>query len=158
QRARRADVRGIEQLLTEVRMRDAQLGGKRPDAVSSLVDAVQAQLDGARRLQLARDHWALRERDYRTYSTAIPPLTALWAQPDPASDSTKALWARPPATLSLLQQTVTSILGDIAKVSPPDEFRSAHALLVSAAQLAGNAERIRREAVLAGDFARAWDA
>jgi hypothetical protein len=35
---------------------------------------------------------------------------------------------------------------------------AAHALLVSAAHLAGNAARIRREATLAGDLARAWDA
>ena len=45
-----------------------------------------------------------------------------------------------------------------AAIVPPDELKAAHALLVSAAQLADNAARIRREATLAGDMARAWDA
>ena len=39
-----------------------------------------------------------------------------------------------------------------------DEFRSAHALLVSGVQLAGSAARIRLDAALSGDIARAWDA
>ena len=43
-------------------------------------------------------------------------------------------------------------------VEPPEEFRNAHALLASAAQLALTAASIRREATLAGDLSRAWDA
>ena len=45
-----------------------------------------------------------------------------------------------------------------AAVAPPDEFSAAHALLVSAVQMAATAARIRREATLAGDIGRAWDA
>ena len=41
---------------------------------------------------------------------------------------------------------------------PPEECRAAHALFVSTAHLAANAARIRRDATLAGDIARAWDA
>ena len=35
---------------------------------------------------------------------------------------------------------------------------AAHATLVSAAQLASSAAQVRREATLAGDMTRAWDA
>jgi len=46
----------------------------------------------------------------------------------------------------------------LATVVPPDECRSVHSLLASAAQLAGDAARIRSEAARAGDIGRAWDA
>ena len=41
---------------------------------------------------------------------------------------------------------------------PPEELAAAHALLMSAVQLANSAASIRREATIAGDMTRAWDA
>src|SRR4051794_2090209 len=58
-RARQADVRGLERMLLQIQRRDTALGGKRPDAIASLLDSVQAKLDAARQLQLARDRYAL---------------------------------------------------------------------------------------------------
>src|SRR5947209_3876321 len=52
QRARRADVRGLEEVLATIRRRDAALGRKRPDDINSLMTAVQTQLDAARGLRL----------------------------------------------------------------------------------------------------------
>ncbi len=43
-------------------------------------------------------------------------------------------------------------------IHPPEELVAAHALLISAAQLAATAAAIRREATLAGSMTRAWDA
>jgi hypothetical protein len=43
-------------------------------------------------------------------------------------------------------------------VTPPEDLAAAHALLISAVQMAGNAAKIRREAALAGDMTRAWNA
>ena len=44
-------------------------------------------------------------------------------------------------------------------IAPPEELAASHALLVSAVQLAGQSPRqIRREAALASDMTRAWDA
>jgi hypothetical protein len=45
-----------------------------------------------------------------------------------------------------------------AAIAPPDELAPAHALLISAVQLAGTAAQIRRAATMAGDMTRAWDA
>ena len=58
----------------------------------------------------------------------------------------------------LIQTAVAQILLEARGISPPPEFRAAQALLVSAVQLAGSAGQIRREATLAEDIARAWDA
>src|SRR5439155_4093288 len=66
-RARLADVRGLERLIARIHQRDAALGYKRPEAVTALLAAVEEKLDAARRLQLARDRWALRAPVYREY-------------------------------------------------------------------------------------------
>src|SRR5262249_39211496 len=60
ERARAADVRGVQQVLAQVKTTDAALGGYRPDAVNSIIASVQVRLDAARRLRLDRDRWALR--------------------------------------------------------------------------------------------------
>jgi CO/xanthine dehydrogenase FAD-binding subunit len=57
-----------------------------------------------------------------------------------------------------MQRSVARILTLASEIAPPEEMAAAHALLISATQLAGNAAQIRREATLAGDMARAWDA
>ncbi|MGE3510450.1 MAG: hypothetical protein AB7N65_16390, partial [Vicinamibacterales bacterium] len=59
---------------------------------------------------------------------------------------------------SHIQTASARILSGVSAILAPDDLRAAHALLVSAAQLADSAARIRREAALSGDIARAWDA
>jgi hypothetical protein len=46
----------------------------------------------------------------------------------------------------------------MATIQPPSELTEVHSLLVSAVQLADNAAKIRREAAINGNMARAWDA
>jgi hypothetical protein len=157
-RAAQADVRGIERVVTAIHQWDAALGGKRPDAVASLLDAVDAKLDAARRLQLERDRYALRAPELTRYRVAIRTPMSLFAQLKPSLEAVKALSGSAPATLNWIQSTVSQILALAAAIAPPDEFAGAHALLISAVQLAGNAAQIRREATLAGDMTRAWDA
>ena len=67
ERARAADVRGVQQLFARVKASDDALGGNRPDAVDALVAAVEERLDAARRLRLERDRWALRLPELRAY-------------------------------------------------------------------------------------------
>jgi hypothetical protein len=157
-RARYADVRGIERLVRVVQQRDTALGGKRPDAVTSLIAAVEAKLDAARQLQLARDRYALRAPALTKYRVEIRTAMDLFTALKPSLEAVKALSGSPPATLNALQRNVARILKLAAAIVPPQELVSAHALLISAVQLAGNAAQIRREATLASDMPRAWDA
>jgi hypothetical protein len=157
-RARQADVRGLERVLRVIHQRDEALGTRRPDAVNSLIAAVEAGLDAARRLQLARDRYALRAPELQAYRIAIRTPMDLFAQLEPSLEAVKALSGSGPAALDALQRNVARILRLAAAIAPPDELASAHALLISAVQLAGNAAQIRREATLAGDMTRAWDA
>src|SRR5262249_42634874 len=136
----------------------AAVGGRRPEAVAALIGAVEAKLDAARQLQLARDKFALRAPVLREYRLAIRTPIDLFVQLRPALEAVKSLSGSTPEALALMQNNVTRILALASAIVPPGEAAAAHALLVSAAQLAGNAAKIRREAILAGDMARAWDA
>ena len=158
QSARAADVKSLAWLLTRIRARDALLGGKRPEAVAALIADVEAKLDAARQLQLARERWALREPELRSYRLAIRAPMDLLTQLKAPLEDIKALAGSAPGVLATLQRSAASIATLVAAVAPPQELVGAHALLLSAAQLAGNAAQIRREAALAGDMTRAWDA
>jgi hypothetical protein len=157
-RARAGDVRGLERLLTRIQQRDEALGGRRPDAVNALVAAVEEKLDAARRLQLARDRWDMRAPVFREYYGAITRPITLFGGLKPALENIKSLAGSSPLSLATTEHVVSQILKLAAEIVPPQEFVTAHALLVSAVQLAGNAAQIRREATLAGDMPRAWDA
>jgi hypothetical protein len=157
-RARLADVRGVERLLHAIPRHDAALGARRPDAVNALVTAVEAQLDAARQLRLARDRFAMRAAVLARYRVAVRTPLALFAQLKPPLEAVKALSGSTPGTLAAIERTVGRILTLANAIVPPEEAVAAHALLVSAVQLAGNAAQIRREATMAGDIARAWDA
>src|SRR5262245_8009057 len=157
-RARMGDVRGLERLLERIQARDAALGGHRPETVSSLIAAVQERLDAARRLQLARDRWTMRQPAYRRYNVAIQTPIDLFAQLTPSLENIKALSGSTPTSLGGIERVAAQILKLSAAIVPPEEFTAAHALLVSAVQLANQAAQVRREATLAGDMGRAWDA
>jgi hypothetical protein len=141
-----------------VRLSDRELGGRRPETVEALIAAVEARLDAARRLQLARDRWALRAPEFRQYRLAMKAPLDLFATLEPSLQQIKLLAGSSPDSLMRIQRAVSQILHLARTIAPPDEFRATHALLVSAVQLAGSAGQIRREATLAEDIARAWDA
>jgi hypothetical protein len=157
-RARAADVRGLERVVRVIHQRDAALGVKRPDAIHSLIAAVEAKLDAARQLRLARDRYALRAPALMEYRVAIRTPIDLFAQLKAPLEAVKALSGSAPSTLTSVQRTVAEILKLASAIAPPEELASAHALLISAVQLAGHAVEIRREAAMASNMARAWDA
>jgi hypothetical protein len=156
--AQTADVRSLVRLLDRVHADDSRMGSQRPEVVDALVVAVQTRLDAARQLQLARDRWALRAEAFRQYRLSMQAPLDLFASLEPSLEQIKLLAGSSAASLTALRRGVTQILTQTAGVMPPPEVRAAHALLVSAVQLAGNAAQIRTEATTAGDMTRAWDA
>ncbi len=157
-RAQMADVRGLERLMARVRSTDAALGMGRPEAVNALVAAIEEKLDAARRLQLARDRWAMRAPAFHEYNLAIRRPIDLFVGVTPLLDGIKDLSGSAPASLLLIEQRAAEIVGLVANIVPPEELAAAHALFVSAVQLAGNAAKMRRQAALAGDMTQAWNA
>ncbi len=156
--ARMADIAGLERLLRSIPQRDAALGAKRPDTVTALIATIEAKLDAARRLQLARDRWEMRAPAYQQYQADLAKPAQLFAQLKPSLERIKSLSGSTPASLTLIERTAKSILLIVAAINPPHELSAAHALFVSAVQLSVNAAQIRREAVIAEDMTGAWNA
>src|SRR5262249_52978870 len=95
---------------------------------------------------------------FRKYNPAISaPLMQLTGLQQPLEDI-KALAGSPPDALALILREAAAAVKALSSVTPPDELRAAHNLLLSAAQLADSAARTRREAALPGNMGRAWDA
>lgn len=158
ERARAADVRGLQRLVAQAKTSDEALGRARPDAVGDILAAVEAQLDAARRLRLARDRWALRLPDLRTYRAAVGTSLQKLIRLSPALEDIKALAGSGPDALGSILKAAADVLRVAQAITPPDELREVHSLLLSATQLADAAARFRREAALTGDMSRAWDA
>jgi hypothetical protein len=157
-RARMADVRGLERLLQSLPQRDAELGAKRPDMIQTLAAAIEEKLDAARRLQLARDRWALRAADFQRYQLDVAVPLALFARLKPLLEDIKSLSGSTAVALRTLERSTADILKRLGGIYPPEELAAAHALIVSAVQLSANAGQMRRDAVMAGDMNRAWNA
>ena len=156
--ARAADVRGIERLLTQISAKDRAFGAKRPDVVNALVESVQVHLDAARRLQLARERWVIRVPAFRRYRTSLRTTLERFAELRPSLEDIRALAGSTPTTLASIERLAGQILRTVSRIKPPEELRPAHALLVSAAQLAQSAADIRREAARTANITKAWDA
>lgn len=157
-RARAADVRGVQRLLDRIETEDAALGSERPDVVASLVSTVEEQLDAARRLRLERDRWALRAPELRAYRAAMAASLTRLNRLAPLLEDIKILAGSGPDAIGAIIRGAAQIQKAIAAVTPPTELTELHGLLASAAQLADSAARIRREAAINGNMARAWDA
>lgn len=158
ERARAADVRGVQRLLAETRTSDAALGRERPDTVSSILAVLEEQLDAARRLRLERDRWALRLPELRSYRESIGSSLQKLVRLGPALEDIKSLAGSGPDALGTILKAAADVLKIAQRIRPPDELRDVHSLLLSATQLADTAARFRREAALTGDMRRAWDA
>jgi hypothetical protein len=157
-RAQAADVRGVQRVLARIQADDAELGAERPDVVASLVSAVESQLDAARRLRLERDRWALRAPELRAYRAAIAGSIARLNRMVPLLEDIKSLAGSGPDAIGAIIRGAAEISKVMMTVPPPTELAEVHNLLASAAQLADSAAKIRREAAINGNMARAWDA
>jgi hypothetical protein len=157
-RAKAADVRGVQRLTAEIEARNRELGAKRPDSITALLASLDAQLEAARSLRLARDRWELRRAEYAAYGSRMAGPLARLDRLKVHLEDIKALAGSSPFALSAVQQGAGQATKALSAIVPPEEFRAAHALFLSAAQLADTAANIRLEAALTRDLRRAWDA
>jgi hypothetical protein len=158
QRARRADVRGVENLIKKVRAEDAKLGRARPQEAAALLASLDAKLDATRRLRLARDAWNMRVgalREYRRRANFA--FGQLERAKKPLADI-RQLAGPSPKTLNRLTDRVAAGRRDLSLIKPPTELETAHGLALSALHMASRAADARRTAIASGDLKTAWDA
>jgi hypothetical protein len=158
ERVARADVTGLQAMISRVLRQDDALGRRRPGAVAGLLAALDAQLDEARKMRLAQDAWLLRQSGIKAYREAIDaPIERLnsfrkWLE------SIRALAGPDPRFLTPLAERARIGHLELMAVTPPPEAQSAHNLLASALHLTRHAASLRRAAVSSGDMKVAWDA
>ena len=156
--AARADVRGVQRALARVDARDERLGRRRPDQVAALLATIQADLDAARRLRLARDQWAVKAVTYRSYQRSVRvPLGNLASMSRGLDDIKRLAGPAAPVLAGLAARAAAAVRG-LGAVVPPADLAAVHAVILSAAQLASQAVAARRDAVERGAMDRAWQA
>jgi hypothetical protein len=156
--AQTADVRGIERLRAQALKDDAALGRKRPDAMATVLAALDADAETARRLRLARDQWQLRQPEFRSYRRAVQPaLRELQRAAVPLEDIRQQAGPAP-STLKRLMARLYRARPAVKGTTPPAALSAPHALLQSAWDLADSAVALRLRAVESGDSARAAEA
>jgi hypothetical protein len=157
-RARRADVRGVEDVVSRVLKADDSLGRLRPQEVAALLASLDARLDAARRLRLARDAWQLRAEVLRAYrrkmSRVLDPLSKSrnWLE------DIRRLAGPEPRALDELQRRFSRSARELELIGPPPEVDSAHRTVGSAIQMGIRAATTRRTAVGSASMSTAWDA
>jgi hypothetical protein len=157
-RARRGDVRGVEREIARVQREDQRLGGKRPDRVSAILVTLRERLDAARRLRLARDQWSVKVTAFRSYRRAIAAPLADLRLMSRGLDDIKRLAGPAAVELPALAKRATDAAKALARIVPPADLASAHALMKTAAQLATQAVSTRSAAVTSGAMDQAWQA
>jgi len=156
--ARNADVTGVERVVRRVLREDDRLGQRRPNEVAAALATLDASLDGARRLRLARDSYAARTALLRAYQVAIAgPVSAMQTSRG-SLDDIRRLAGPSQARLTRLSARVAASVKELAAASVPGEAAVAHDLLRNAVTLAGRAADGRLKAIATGSMQDAWDA
>jgi len=156
--ARRANVRQVEQVLADADRQDKELGRRRPDVMEGLFALVQVQLDAARELRLARDRWRERVPVFGAYLASVTPVFDTLDRAQRHLEDIKKLAASEATDLVSLDGRLQDASKRLGAIAVPDELKPSHALLQSALNLADNAVKTRRQAVLSGELTSAWDA
>jgi hypothetical protein len=158
ERAQRADVNGIEALVRAVLKADDRLGRKRPQTTAALLATLDAKLDGARRLRLARDAWSIRQRAFREYQQRLRSPIERFRQATMGLEQIRQLAGPSPQSLPRLASRLSDAWRELKLIKPPAEAEEAHSLFVSALQMAIRAATSRQMAITSTDITVAWEA
>jgi hypothetical protein len=156
--ARAADVTGVERAVRSALRADDRLGQRRPQEMASLLAMMDAKLDAARRLRLARDSFAAREVNLDRYRRAVAEPLATIAASRGALDEIRRLAGPAPARVARLASIMEAAGREIRAMTPPAEAAAAHGLLVNAVDLAARAAQTRQRAVASRSMQTAWEA
>lgn len=156
--ASRADVQAIIEMSAHILEDDDRMGHKRPEEMASLLTAVDAKLEKARELRLARDQWeAMRQERYAYYRAIEIPERALRLSRS-ALTEIQQLAGPDPDALGRAKVRLTMAQNILNVVKAPQQLAATHSLLVGAMQLATRAVESRFAAVQGGGMQQARDA
>jgi len=156
--ARSANVRALQALQQRALVVNRRLGEARPRELASLLASLDARLDAARRLQLARDQWAARLEVLQEYERAMAAPAAMLRASRGRLEAIRQLESTPRQMLVWLAGQTANASRLLSGITPPPGGEKAHGLLTSAAQLAARAVSSRQLAVSTNEMQPAWEA
>jgi hypothetical protein len=155
---RSADVTGVERAVRRALREDDRLGQRRPNEMASLLAMLDAKLDDARRLRLARDSFEARVELMRAYQRDIAsPLERARASRSEL-DQIRRLAGPSRSRLARLSARVAAATAAIAKATVPPEVSAVHDHLRNALRLSARAAELRLDAIRSGSMPIAWEA
>ena len=158
QRAGRADVIGLQQLIRSVLDTDDRLGRVRPNETSALLSLLDARVDEARRLRLARDAFQLRSGVLKAYRTKAQASINQVVRSMRSIEAIRELAGPTPRSLNLLESRMRAASRALSALKPPAEVVTGHSMLSTAISMVSRAAASRRAAVTTADMAVAWEA
>jgi hypothetical protein len=156
--AAKADVQGLIDMAAHILDDDDKMGHKRPGELASLLSAVDAKLEAARELRLARDQWEARRQLRHAYYRAIEEPERALRLSRPALSEIQKLAGPAPNALGRAKTRLTMAKNTLDVVKPPEQMETAHALLAGALKLALQAVESRFAAIQGAGMQRARDA
>jgi hypothetical protein len=157
-RTKQADVKAIERLIKRVLDADDRLGRRRPQATAALLATLDARLADARRFRLERDAYASRMKTLRAYEKYIDSALEDFRESTTGLEEIRALAGPTAAVLGRISDRIGKNVVRLSQMRPPSELHTAHGLLTSAFQLAGQAAVTRQKAIQSTSMELAWQA
>ena len=156
--SRRADVEALERLAADVQKADARLGYQRPEEMQSLVASLAIRMEQARAARLAIGQWERRKSMYGPYRKGIG--ASLGKFDDIAADigAVRQMSGLDAKRLSKTDKRISVIEVGLIPLSPPDDLRPAHDMLISSVRLMREAVRLWRGAAVSGEMNTARNA
>jgi hypothetical protein len=152
------DVRKVERAIHRAERQGGKLAHRRDEDMAALMAALRERLDSARRLRLMRDQWQRRSVAFAEYKSGVSGALSALDKLRNRLEDVRALAGPPVSELPEAIQRFERAYRQLRLVHPPDEMASAHATLLSAAELGQQACRTRERATMTGDVKLAWDA
>ena len=156
--ARVGNVTAVEAVIRRAMSADDTLGQRRPHEMASLLAALDASLDTARRIRLARDAWEARAEQLREFRAAIAEPARLMRSARAALDEIRRLAGPSRSRLARVTADLAAATKGVSAIAPPAEAESAHSLLRTAIQLGSQAAETRRRAIASKEMKAAWEA
>ena len=158
ERAQKADVRGLQQVIAQVLSADDRLGRRRSGHITGLLSTLDIRLDEARRLRLERDARAVRIDQVWEYriATRTPRrrIIGLRAWLEEIRD----LSGPDRGALPKIGSHSTLALKELADIRVPADLQAVHAMLLSAIHMGSQAASLRQTAIASNTLKLAWDA
>jgi hypothetical protein len=142
----KGDTRKLEDIRDHVRKEDAKLGGRRTNDVTALLSTLEAQVDAARRWQLAVDQYEMRAPGFRTYRRSMVGSFSTFKAATKSLEDVRQMVGPSPGDITPIAKRLSRGNRSLYRVRPPLELASAHALVRSAWELAESALRLRLDA------------